>query len=71
MSRRVYYTWYEIVIAWFKKRLGIKSPSAILMTDRHYEYEYDFIMKVEHPSKVSNTGVIQKTKVYRERKDYD
>ena len=71
MSRRVYYTWYEIVIAWFKKRLGIKSPSAMLITQGRYEYEYDFIMKVEHPPKVANTGVIQKTKVYRERKDYE
>ena len=71
MSRRVYYTWYEIVIAWFKKQLGIKSPSAMLITQGHYEYDYDFIMKVEHTPRVSNTGVIQKTKVHRERKGYD
>lgn len=68
---RVYYTWYEIVIAWFKKLLGIKSPSAFLITQGRYEYEYDFIMRVEHPPKAANTGVIQKTKVYRERKDYE
>lgn len=64
MSRRVYYTWYEIVIAWFKKLLGIKSPSTILITQGHYEYEYDFIMK-------NDTGNSQKTKVHRERKGYE
>lgn len=62
MSRRVYYTWYEIVIAWFKKLLGIKSPSAILISQGYYEYEYDFIMETKEP---------QKTKVHRERKDYE
>ena len=61
MSRRDYYTWYEIVIAWFKKLLGIKSPSAILISRGKYEYEYDFILEKD------NT----KTKVHRERKDYE
>ena len=61
MSRRVYYTWYEIVIAWFKKHLGIKSPSAILISQGKYEYEYDFMLKKD------NT----KTKVHRERKGYE
>lgn len=65
MARRVYYTWYEIVIAWFKKQLGIKSPSAILISQGHYEYEYDFIMKTP------KTNEPQKIKVYRERKDYE
>ena len=58
---RVYYTWYEIVIAWFKKLLGIKSPSAILISQGKYEYEYDFILEKD------NT----KTKVHRERKGYE
>ena len=61
MSRRDYYTWYEIVIAWFKKLLGIKSPSSILISQGKYEYEYDFILEKD------NT----KTKVHRERKDYE
>ena len=61
MSRRDYYTWYEIVIAWFKKLLGIKSPSAILISQGKYEYEYDFILEKD------NT----KTKVHRERKGYE
>ena len=65
MARRDYYTWYEIVIAWFKKQLGIKSPSAILTSQGYYEYEYDFIMKTP---KADET---QKTKVHRERKDYE
>ena len=58
---RVYYTWYEIVIAWFKKLLGIKSPSAILISQGKYEYEYDFMLKID------NT----KTKVHKERKGYE
>lgn len=65
MSRRVYYTWYEIAIARFKKLLGIKSPSTMLISQGHYEYEYDFIMgtpKANEP---------QKTKVHRERKGYE
>lgn len=64
MSRRVYYTWHEIVIAWFKKQLGIKSPSAILISQGYYEYEYDFIMKTPKKDKAE-------TKVHRERKDYE
>lgn len=61
MSRRVYYTWYEIVIAWFKKLLGIKSPSAILISQGKYEYAYDFMLKKDNA----------KTKVYRERRGYE
>lgn len=61
MSRRVYYTGYEIVIAWFKKLLGIKSPSAILISQGKYEYEYDFILEKDNA----------KTKVHRERKGYE
>lgn len=44
---RDYYTRFEIFIAWVKKLLGIRSPSAILCSDGKYEYAYDFIMKTK------------------------
>ena len=34
------YTRKEIILAWFKKLLGIQSPSHIV---DGYKYEYDFI----------------------------
>ena len=42
---RDYYTKREIFIAWIKKKLGIRSPSAFYCSDGKYEYAYDFIMK--------------------------
>lgn len=44
---RDYYTDFEIFVAWIKKKLGIKSPSAIYCSGGKYEYAYDFIMKTE------------------------
>lgn len=58
---RDYYKWYEIVIAYIKKRLGIRSPSAILISEGKYEYAYDFMTR---------KGKIE-TKVHRERKGYE
>lgn len=61
MAYRDCYKWYEIVIAYIKKRLGIRSPSAILISEGKYEYEYDFILEKDNA----------KTKVHRERKGYE
>lgn len=58
---RDYYKWYEIVIAYIKKQLGIRSPSAILISQGKYEYAYDFMLKKDNA----------KTKVHRERKGYE
>jgi hypothetical protein len=44
---RDYYTPFEIFVAWIKKLLGIKSPSAIYISEGKYEYAYDFIMKTK------------------------
>ena len=46
-KQRYYYTKWEIFVAWIKKLLGIKSPSAIYCSDGKYEYAYDFIMKTK------------------------
>ena len=42
-KKRYYYTKWDIFVLWLKKKLGIKSPSTILITDGKYEYEYDRI----------------------------
>ena len=44
---RDYYTKRQIFTAWVKKKLGIKSPSALIVSDGKYEYDYDYIMKKE------------------------
>ena len=36
---RDYYTKRQIFTAWVKKKLGIKSPSALIVSDGKYEYE--------------------------------
>ena len=47
MRVRDYYTNGEIFIAWVKKLLKIKSPSAIWCSDGKYKYDYDFIMNAK------------------------
>lgn len=44
---RDYYTPFEIFVAWIKKLLKIKSPSALYCSGGKYEYAYDFIMKTK------------------------
>lgn len=45
---RDYYTWWEIYIAFIKKLLRIKSPSAFYVSDGKYEYAYDFMVRKEN-----------------------
>lgn len=47
MRLRDYYTDGEIFIAWIKKLLKIKSPSAFYCSGGKYKYDYDFIMKTK------------------------
>ena len=41
---RDYYSWWEIYIAFIKKLLGIKSPSAIYISDGKYEYKITYCL---------------------------
>ena len=48
---RDYYTWWEIYIAWIKKLLKMKSPSAMRVSQGKYEYAYDFMTRKERCEK--------------------
>lgn len=57
---RIYYTKWDIFKMWVKKQLGIRSPSTIAITQGRYEYEWDRMF-----------GGRKKTKVHREREDFE
>ena len=44
----------KLFIAWIKKRLGIKSPSTVILG---YEYEYDYL-KIERKRRMTDKEIV-------------